>query len=170
MTAEAFSPKWLRQRPVHLAFDDACKCGDIRTVRTLLNIQWDPDVNVLERRHLALVVACENGHLKVVRELLGLDGDRCTSYRPLNDWALLWACENGHLELVQELLQLEGDHAPGWATVIAFHTRSPSPPIASALLAWTAAHAPSLAAFAAFVGTLPDELKPAARAAFAAAQ
>jgi hypothetical protein len=88
-------------------FLDACKSGDIQTLRSLdysrIDIHADDD--------WAFRYACYYGHLNVVKFLPTLEPSHGSiDIHAGNEYAFQIACKNGHLDVVKFLLTLEPDH------------------------------------------------------------
>lgn len=80
-------------------FIDACKNGDVETVKCFLaDYTFDPSTD----KNLAIQKASIMGHVEVVRLLLT---DSRVNPTDRNDSAIRWASYTGHTEVVKLLLQ-----------------------------------------------------------------
>jgi hypothetical protein len=88
-------------------FFEACKTGDIQTLRSLDYSKID----IYALDEWAFRCACQNGHLPVVQFLLTLEPEYGRiDIHAEDEHGFRRACENGHLDIVQFLLTLEPSH------------------------------------------------------------
>ncbi len=89
-------------------FFAACKKGNIKTVKCLLN-KDDVDINQLSKDfYRPLQIACENGHLEVATLLSAQDGINLNYEFGCGNELFQVVCSNGHFEVAKLLLSLEG--------------------------------------------------------------
>lgn len=86
------------------AFYKACKKGDLKKVRDMMNHSVDINQSN-ENGFSALQVACDNNHIEVVNELLKYDGIDIEHTDNSGCTAFYMACQEGNVEIVEELIR-----------------------------------------------------------------
>ena len=80
---------------------DACRNGDLQTVKHLVSL----DVDIKGNDNYAVKLASVHGYLEVVKYLVSLGANIRAQY----DWSLRWASHNGHLNIVEYLVSIGAD-------------------------------------------------------------
>lgn len=92
-------------KPKTKKFIEVCKEGDLRVIKSLLDINQKTCANMHHNQDEGFRLACANGHLPVVQYLLtSPELKKHADIHAKDDYGLRWACANGHLPVVQYLL------------------------------------------------------------------
>ena len=87
---------------------EACKQGDLKTTRLLLEAGAKQDQLQNYSDNTALMLAAENGHVEIARLLLDAGADK-NLQNERDSTALMLAARNGHVEIARQLLKAGAD-------------------------------------------------------------